>query len=162
MMQVGIVTTGKKRFMLSVLLAMMLGAVGNAFAGDVQSKLGFVAKVLPGEEGTASTEIWEGKKKIATIPYASAISFSPDGRVLLLHEAEASDDTRHFLLNIAGGEYIKNQKDRLKWIVGNRYVVKTGWTKDSKYVVLHEGLFPEKSKPIRYTVAKYITPAKSK
>ncbi len=152
----------KKRLVFSVMLAVMLGGVGDVLAGDVQSRLGFVAKVLPGEEGTASTEIWEGKKKIATVPYASAVSFSPDGRVLLLHEAEASDDARHFLLNVAGGEYIKNQKDRLKWVVGNRYVSKTGWTKDSKYVILHEGLSPEKSKPVRYTVAKYIAPAKSK
>jgi Tol biopolymer transport system component len=145
-----------------IILCVTILIAGSSWASDVVvSKLGFVAKVtrVPNLEGGTKTVIWKGKKIIATIS-DTAISFSPDGRVLLMAESGPDDDSRYFLLNIAGGEYSKDPERRLDWIIGSRWVRKSSWSKDSRYVFIYDNEEMVKSSgPVRYTVSKYIAPS---
>src|SRR6478736_5242577 len=90
------------------------------------------------EEGQVDTVIRKNGKVLAHVPCARPISFSPDGAILLLDEAAPEDDCRHFLLNIAAGEYSKDDGSRLKWVIGSRYASEAKWSSDSKKLILSD------------------------
>lgn len=119
-------------------VALTLGlCLSTAHADDeaVASKLGYQAirvESATDEEGAYDTVIKKDGKEIARVSDARPVSFSPDGTILLLCEAAADDDCRHFLLNVAAGEKPK-QCNELKRI-GGRYVVDAVWSKDGKTI----------------------------
>jgi|GEM_PF-1359876 len=104
---------------------------------EVKSSSGFVAtEVDNGEEAGRDTVITKDGKVLASVRDAAPVSFSPDGRILLLCEAMADDDCRHFFLHVAAGEFRKDPQERLKWIVGGRYVTDAEWSEDGRSVTL--------------------------
>ncbi len=74
---------------------------------------------------------------IATIKGVFADSFSPKADILLVKEAIADDDLRHYFLNIGEGEF-KKEGDRASYVFGSRYATKSAWSDDGKYVVLFD------------------------
>ena len=133
-----------------------------AHAGDIiKSKLGFVAEgVVPAkaEEGKVDTLIKKDGKLLAKVENAIPVSFSPDGTILLLAEMAADDDCRHFLLNVAAGEYSKKGSQRLNWIIGGRSVTKAEWSADGKKLTLKSSkAMGAKAETIE--VSKYCRPA---
>lgn len=136
----------------------------QAFSADAQyackSRLGFEAVGIddPSEEATMKTVITKNGRLLATVEDSRPVSFSPDGRILLLAEAAPDDDCRHFLLNIAAGEYQKDWEKWRKWKIGSRYHSKARWSADSKTVTL----MADEDVGISmhtYDVAKYCRPA---
>lgn len=109
-------------------------------AGEVVSKAGYTATSVPtGEEGGADTVILRDGKVLASVRDAAPVSFSPDGKILLLREAMADDDCRHFLLNVGAGEFRKDPEKRMRWMIGGRYVTSAKWSDDSTKVTLITG-----------------------
>jgi Tol biopolymer transport system component len=119
--------------------ALGFGDAGRAAPStrEVKSSAGFVAtEVENGEEAGKDTVITKEGKVLASVRDAAPVSFSPDGRLLLLCEAMADDDCRHFLLNVAAGEFRKDPRERLKWIIGGRYVTDAEWSEDGSKLTL--------------------------
>lgn len=105
-------------------------------APPVISALGYIAdavKPLEPEEAAMDTIIRKDGKEIARITNALPIAFSPDGRLLLLHDAAADDDCRHFVHDVAGGEDPKPFGMRRR--IGGRWVSRAEWSGDGKYII---------------------------
>lgn len=146
--KVGIVLVG-----IFGIMATTMGVFANE---PVTSKLGFTAVAAPnGEEGGADTRITKDGKPLAIVSGAKPVSFSPDGRILLLREAGADDDLKHFFLNLAAGEHektaeqLKNGQHR----VGGRAVVKSEWSPDGKFVTFYS--FYESEPPVKVKVSDH-------
>lgn len=131
----------------------------TAVAGDMcKSRLGYEAAGIPDktEEALMSTVITKDGKLVATIEAARPVSFSPNGGILLLADAMADDDCRHFLLNIAAGEYKKDEARWREWKIGSRWHSIATWSADGKTVTLSaEGI---NVPPVTFEVAKYCSP----
>lgn len=107
---------------------------------ELVSKAGFAATAVPnGEEAGFDTVIVKNGKVLASVRDAKPVSFGPDGTVLLLREAMADDDCRHFLLNLAAGEIRKDPEKRMRWMIGGRYVTSATWSDDGTRVTLVTG-----------------------
>jgi hypothetical protein len=130
-----------------------------ADAGDsCKSRLGYEATGVPdkSEEALMSTVITKNGKLVATIEAARPVSFSPDGGILLLADAMADDDCRHFLLNIAAGEYQKELKKWREWKIGSRWHSQATWSADGKTITLAaEGM---QIPPVTFEVSQYCRP----
>lgn len=127
-----IISTG---FAVALAMGICLPFASAAGKDPVHSKLGYEAvSVDPAEreEGARDTVIKKEGKEIARIPNAVPISFSPDGGILLMHDAAPDDDCRYFLFNVAAGEKSKPFGKRQR--IGGRYVKKAEWTKDGKTI----------------------------
>lgn len=133
-----------------------------AVAGDsLKSSLGYEATAVPdkSEEALMTTSITKNGKLVATIDAARPVSFSPDGGILLLADAMADDDCRHFLLNVAAGEYKKDQAKWREWKIGSRWHSKATWSADGKMITLSaEGI---NVPPMTFEVSKYCRPNSS-
>ncbi len=154
------ITTG---FAAVLALGSCLPVVRAADQPPVKSKLGYQAVAVEpaeAEEGASDTIIKKDGKEIARIADAIPVSFSPDGTILLLHDAAADDDCRHFLLNVAAGEKPKPFCERNK--IGGRHVENAEWSKDGKSITFTNaaGLAEKTMETIMVTESVTTTPAK--
>lgn len=102
----------------------------------IESPGGFLAEFVRLDgEGEGKTIIWKKRIKVAEIPSARPVSFSPKEDILLLAEYAADDDLRHFLLDLGSGEF-KKEGNRLDYVFGGRYVKGATWSDDGKTLTL--------------------------
>jgi hypothetical protein len=91
-------------------------------------------------EGAFDTLLRKDGRELVRFTGARPVSFSPDGRWLLLREAGGDDDLRHFLLDVSGE--IQQIPEGRRQRVGGRHVERAKWAPDGKSVTLfsHPGL----------------------
>ena len=89
---------------------------------------------------------------IATIVGVQAVSFSPTSDILLVREAVADDDLRHYFLNIGKGQFTR-KGDRTSYVFGSRYVDKAKWSANGKQVTLSDFPGISDAAPVTINVA---------
>jgi hypothetical protein len=94
-------------------------------------------KSADGAEGASDTLIRKDGKQVLRIPNARPVSFNPAGDVLLLIEAAADDDCRHFLIKPVAGAEIPPFGGRRR--IGGRFVTGHKWSEDGRSVTLVSG-----------------------
>lgn len=125
------------RIVFACLCSALLSARDAAEPVAMASEAGFVATaVANGEEGGRDTVISRDGKVLASVRDAAPVSFGPDGTILLLREAMADDDSRHFLLNLGAGEFRKDPEKRREWVIGGRHVTRAEWSAEGRTVTL--------------------------
>jgi hypothetical protein len=103
----------------------------------VTSASGLVAmseKPAGGGEGVWDTVIRKDGQMVLRIPNARPVSFSPAGDVLLLADAAADDDCRHFLVRPSAGAKVPEFGKRKS--VGGRMVTGHKWSEDGRSLTL--------------------------
>lgn len=155
-------STVTRFFAVALMLGFCRSEVRAADGAPVKSKLGYEAtsvKPAEPEEGASDTIIRKDGKEVLRVPHAKPISFSPDGRILLLAQAAADDDCQQFLLDVTVG---KLPGKILK--VGGRYVVKSEWSKDGKTLTFTSSTGGTTPRVETITVADHcsVSPAKDK
>jgi len=106
----------------------------------VTSATGMVAaSEKPGgaAEGEWQTIVRMNGKVLLSIPNARPVSFRPQGDVLLLREAAADDDCRHFLVKPSAGAKVPGFGARTR--VGGRMVAGHKWSEDGRTLTLVSG-----------------------
>ena len=107
----------------------------------VQSPGGFIAHsfrfAIDDGEPEGGILIEKDGQVVGTISGARAVSFSPTADILLVSEAVASDDLRHYLLDIGKGQYTR-KGERKNYVFGSRYVAKAKWSADGKQITLSD------------------------
>ena len=89
----------------------------------------------PAEEGVWSTRIRDRKgKTLLVVTNARPVAFSPTGEYLLLREAAADDDCRHFLIRAAAGGKVPPLGARQR--LGGRQVAGYEWREEGRKLVL--------------------------
>jgi len=124
----------------------------------VTSATGLVAastKSTDEEEGAWDTVIHENGKPILRITNARPVSFSPAGDVLLLREAAADDDARHFLIKPSADTNIPPFGERKR--IGGRFTVSHEWSEDGKSLTLISDPDLDDSKADAIPVAEHLT-----
>jgi hypothetical protein len=91
-------------------------------------------KPAGGEEGVWDTVIRKDGKVVLRIPNARPVSFRPAGDVLLLREAAADDDCRHFLVKPSTGAKVPDFGKRKS--IGGRMVTGHKWSDDGRSLTL--------------------------
>ncbi len=86
------------------------------------------------EEGVWDTVIRKNGKVVLTIPNARPVSFCPAGDVLLLRDAAADDDIRHFLVKPSAGAKVAEFGKRKS--IGGRMVTGHKWSDDGRSLTL--------------------------
>lgn len=122
------------------------------------SATGLVAssvKSADGEEGSWDTLVQKDGKKVALIANARPVSFNPAGDVLLLVEAAADDDCRHFLVKPTADKAIPPFGKRNR--IGGRYVTGHKWSDDGQSLVLTSDQTTSDAKPETIIVAERLT-----
>jgi hypothetical protein len=112
-------------------------------------------KSADGEEGSWDTVIQKDGKELQRIANARPVSFSPAGDVLLLKEAAADDDCRHFLIKPAAGQEIPAFGKRQR--IGGRYVTGHKWSEDGKSLTLTSDAAAGEAKPEIIPVTEGLT-----
>jgi hypothetical protein len=107
------------------------------------------------EEGAWDTLIQRDGKPVLRIANARPVSFSPPGDVLLLIEAAADDDCRHFLINPTAGQEIPPFGKRKR--IGGRSVTGHKWSEDGKSLTLTPDAAAGDGKPETIVVAEQLT-----
>lgn len=102
--------------------------------------------------------ILKDEKVLNVITDASPVSFNPDGDILLMKEIGGDDDLQHYILNLGGGEYKKEQA-RKDYVFGGRWATNARWNEDGTKVLLHlhmtaEGEDDEVSYSVKDLIAK--------
>lgn len=113
------------------------------------SASGLVATSVPAaknEEGAFDTLIQKDGKKVLLVSNARPVSFSPQGDVLLLLEAAADDDCRHFLIKPAADKVIPAFGKRTR--IGGRTVTGHKWSTDGLSLTLSSDKSNEKPETI--------------
>ncbi len=122
------------------------------------SAAGLVAtsmKSADGGEGAWDTLIRKDGKQVLRIPNARPVSFNPAGEVLLLVEAAADDDCRHFLIKPATDAEIPRFGQRRR--IGGRFVTGHQWSEDGRSLTLVSGQTPGDAKPETIQVAEQMS-----
>jgi hypothetical protein len=91
-------------------------------------------KPAAGGEGEWDTVIRKDGKLLLKIPNARPVSFSPAGDVLLLVEAAADDDLRHFLVKPSADAKVPAFGQRKR--IGGRMVGGHKWSEDGRSLTL--------------------------
>jgi hypothetical protein len=107
------------------------------------------------EEGAWDTIIRKNGQVLMTIPNARPVSFNPTGDVLLLIDAAADDNCRHFLIRPAAKLEVPPFGKRVS--VGGRFVTSHQWSDDGKSVTLISDAAAEGAKPETITVEENLT-----
>jgi hypothetical protein len=81
-------------------------------------------------EGVSVTLLCGDGSRTVLVRGATPVAWDPAGSRLLLREAVADDDLRHFVLDVARGEFEK-RGDRMQWILGERGDRFSGWRGDT-------------------------------
>jgi len=113
------------------------------------------AKSAGDEEGAWDTLIRKAGKPVLRIPNARPVSFSPAGNVLLLVEAAADDDCRHFLIEPAADAEVPPFGRRKR--IGGRYVTGHQWSEDGRSLTLISDPDLGDSKPETIPVAGHLS-----
>jgi hypothetical protein len=107
------------------------------------------------QEGVWDTVIRKNGKVLLHIPNARPVSFNPAGDVLLLVDAAADDDSRHFLIKPAANLQVPPFGKRLS--VGGRFVNQHQWSDDGKSLTLISDPAAGGVKPETVIVAEHLT-----
>jgi hypothetical protein len=107
------------------------------------------------EEGAWDTIIRKDGQVLLQIPNARPVSFNPTGDVLLLKDAAADDNCRHFLIRPAAKLEVPPFGKRVS--VGGRFVTSHQWSEDGKSVTLISDPAAEGEKPVTITVEEQLT-----
>ena len=103
------------------------------------SKNGTIAHNFTYGEAIGKVLLEQDERIVAEIEGAHAVSFSPDGNLLLLAEKEMDDDQRAFIVDVEGEEIlVAPVEERQRF--GPRYVVKVEWSPDSEYLVFYQSV----------------------
>lgn len=124
----------------------------------ITSATGLVAssvKAADGEEGSWDTLIQKDGKKVALISNARPVSFNPAGDVLLLEEAAADDDCRHFLIKPTADKTVPEFGKRTR--IGSRHVTAHKWSEDGLSLTLTSDKSISDAKPETIVVAEQLT-----
>ena len=124
----------------------------------ITSATGLVAssvEAADGEEGSWDTLIQKDGKKVALIANARPVSFNPAGDVLLLLEAAADDDCRHFLIKPAADKTVPSFGKRTR--IGSRHVTAHKWSEDGLSLTLTPDKSTSDAKPETIVVAEQLT-----
>jgi len=113
------------------------------------------AKSADDGEGAWDTLIRKDGKPVLRIPNARPVSFSPAGDVLLLVEAAADDDCRHFLIKPAADAEVPPFGGRKR--IGGRHVSGHQWSEDGRSVTLGSDPDLGDSKPETILVADHLS-----
>lgn len=112
-------------------------------------------KSAAGEEGAWDTLIRINGKQLIRIENARPVSFSPAGDVLLLRDAAADDDCRHFLVKPTADAKIPPFGKRLA--IGGRFVTAHQWSEDGQSLTLVPDPKLGDGKPVTIAVAGHLT-----
>ena len=107
------------------------------------------------EGGAWDTIIRKNGQVLMTIPNARPVSFNPAGDVLLLIDAAADDNCRHFLIRPAAKLDVPPFGKRTS--VGGRFVKSHQWSEDGKSLTLIPDPAAEREKPVTITVEEKLT-----
>lgn len=118
----------------------VIGAAEDSLE-KITSATGFEAVWRNPEEGYSVTTLSKGGVLLSEIDGARPVSFSPDGNILLVREAQQDDDCRHYLLNLGVGEYKKKWIEGEEKRIGGRFVVGASWSDDGKTITLKNADF---------------------
>ncbi|MGL5020247.1 MAG: hypothetical protein ACRDBP_19075 [Luteolibacter sp.] len=113
-------------------------------------------KSASGEEGTWDTLIRKDGKAVVKIENARPVSFSPTGDVLLLVDAAADDDCRHFLVKPMADVKVPPFGNRAS--IGGRFTAGHKWSDDGKSVTLIPDGQLSDPKPETFEVATHLSP----
>lgn len=130
------------------------GPAGETFT----SAGGLVAtcvKSADGGEGEWDTLIQKDGKPLLRIPNARPVSFNPAGDVLLLVEAAADDDCRHFLIKPGAEAKVPPFGQRKR--IGGRFVTKHEWSEDGQSITLISDPKLGEAKPETIPVAGHLS-----
>jgi hypothetical protein len=125
----------------------------------ITSATGFVAfteKSPSAEEGSWDTFVLKNGKKMVRIENARPVSFSPAGDVLLLIDAAADDNCRHFLVKPTEGLKIPPFGQRVS--IGGRFVTGHQWSADGQTITLTPDANLSDDKPETIEVTKHLSP----
>lgn len=109
-------------------------------------------------EGAWDTVIRKNDKVLVRIDNARPVSFSPAGDVLLLVDANADDDCRHFLIRPAAETKIPPLGERIS--IGGRFVIDHLWSKDGTTLTLSPDSKLSDAKAETISVAERLTAPK--
>ena len=112
-------------------------------------------KSADGEEGAWDTLVRKDGKQVHMIPNARPVSFNPAGDVLLLVEAAADDDCRHFLIKPSANAQIPPFGKRSR--IGGRSVTGHKWADDGQSLTLVSGQPPGTAKSETIEVADHLS-----
>ncbi len=107
-------------------------------------------------EGAWDTLIRINGKQVIRIENARPLSFSPAGDVLLLRDAAADDDCRHFLVKPTADAKIPPFGKRL--VIGGRWVTGYQWSEDGQSITLVSDPELGDEKPVTIAVAEHLSP----
>ncbi len=123
------------------------------------SASGWVAsseKSASGEEGTWDTLIRKNGKAVVKIENARPVSFRPAGDVLLLVDAAADDNCRHFLVKPKADLKVPPFGNRAS--IGGRFTTGHKWSDDGKSVTLIPDAQLSDHKPETFEVSNHLSP----
>jgi hypothetical protein len=112
-------------------------------------------KSAAGEEGTWDTLIRKDGKEVIRIENARPVSFSPAGDVLLLIDAAADDNCRHFLVKPAAGVKVPPFGQRVS--IGGRFTTGHQWSADGQSLTLVPDTKLSEDKPETIKVAWHLS-----
>ena len=107
------------------------------------------------EEGEWDTIIRKNGEVLTHIRHARPVSFNPTGDVLLLIDAAADDNCRHFLIRPAAGLDVPPFGKRVA--IGGRFVSSHQWSEDGKSSTLISDPTPGEDGPVTIVVAERLT-----
>jgi hypothetical protein len=107
------------------------------------------------EEGVWDTVIRKNGQLVLHIQNARPVSFNPTGDVLLLIDAAADDDVRHFLIKPAANLTVPAFGKRVS--IGGRFVNDHKWSEDGKSITLVSDSAAGGGKPETVVVADHLT-----
>lgn len=113
-------------------------------------------KSAAGEEGTWDTLIRKDGKEMVRIENSRPVSFNPAGDVLLLIDAAADDNCRHFLVKPAAGVKVPPFGQRVS--IGGRFTTGHQWSADGQSVTLVPDAKLSGAKPDTISVAEHLSP----
>ena len=98
---------------------------------QVDSGLGIIAHNFIYDEAKGKVLIEKSERIVAEIDLAHGVSFSPNGRYLLISEVSMDDDQRYFLIDLSQNKLVIPEPNKRKRL-GTRWTVKSMWSPDSK------------------------------
>ncbi len=101
---------------------------------SIDSGKGVIAHNFMHGEAIGKILLERNARIIAEIDESRAVSFSPDGKSLLIAEAAMDDDDRFYVMDISGEEV---SEPTTKVRIGPRYTVKTEWAADSRSITFY-------------------------
>lgn len=107
------------------------------------------------EEGAWDTVVRKNRETLVRIENARPVSFSPAGDVLLMMDAAADDELRHFLIKPSANLKIPAFGKRKS--IGGRFVTKHEWSKDGSLITLIPDPSLSDAKPETISVTEHLT-----